>query len=71
MNTHIALRKAGVGHLWTFAPVNRAPHSGRSTVIGGGSPYIRDLELSGIRLDRSHYQRLATRFQENVKYVGV
>ncbi len=34
---------AGIGHFWTFAPVNRAPQSRHSTVIGGRLQYFRNL----------------------------
>ncbi len=62
---------AGIGHFWTSAPVNRTPESRHSTMMGRRSPYFRDLAPGGYRLERSQYQRLATRFQEDVKFFDV
>ncbi len=35
MNSHIALRQAGIGHFRTFAPVNRSPESRHPPELDG------------------------------------
>ena len=51
---------------FSFAPVGRGTKSRHSPRVDGKLPYFRDLEPTGNRLVRSHYQQIATRFQENV-----
>jgi hypothetical protein len=66
----VAVHEAGIGHFWTFPAATCGAESRHSPEIDGKLPYFRSLASSGYRLEGSQYQRLATRFQGNMWFLG-